>query len=122
MARFCATSGPLWPVASAISALAHRMPAAALCDRCSGFGADLLVGWLDPKDASVGFCGSLYATVDGFDRVRFCPHNGLKSDIEPCLKSATALNRCAIARCAGSPTASTVAAVKIVDSAPVALS
>jgi hypothetical protein len=36
----------------------------------------------------VGFSASLYATVDGFDRVRFCPHNGLKSDIEPCLKSA----------------------------------
>ena len=33
-----------------------------------------------------------------------------------------ALNRCAIARCAGSPTASTVAGVKIVDSARVALS
>lgn len=31
-------------------------------------------------------------------------------------------NRCAIARCAGSPTASTVAAVKTVDSARVALS
>src|SRR3984893_9435923 len=35
---------------------------------------------------------------------------------------AMALNRCAIARCAGSPTASTVAGVKIVDSARVALS
>jgi len=33
-----------------------------------------------------------------------------------------ARNRCAIARCAGSPTTSTVAGVKIVDSARVALS
>ncbi len=35
---------------------------------------------------------------------------------------ANALNRCAIARCAGSPTASTVAGVKIVDGERVALS
>jgi hypothetical protein len=53
---------------------------------------------------------------------RFTPESGLNSDISPCPKSAKALNRCAIARCAGSPTASTVAAVKIVDSARVALS
>ena len=35
------------------------LPATALCDRCSGFGANLLVGSLDPNHAPVGFCGSL---------------------------------------------------------------
>jgi hypothetical protein len=45
---------------------------------------------------------------------------GAPEEIRPV--RANALNRCAIARCAGSPTASTVAGVKIVDSARVALS
>ena len=50
------------------------------------------------------------------------PGNGHSQRRSACLNGAKALNRCAIARCAGSPTASTVAGVKIVDSARVALS
>jgi hypothetical protein len=53
---------------------------------------------------------------------RSTPVSGHYQDRRACLKGAKALNRCAIARCAGSPTASTVAGVKIVDSARVALS
>ena len=56
------------------------------------------------------------------DVFRCSPNNGHRQGRSPCLKGAMALNRCAIARCAGSPTASTVAGVKIVDSARVTLS
>ena len=60
-------------------------------------------------------CGAEADTEVGPDRVK----SGHSSDRPLC---ANALNRCAIARYAGSPTASTVAGVKIVDSARVALS
>jgi len=54
--------------------------------------------------------------------VRFTLGSSRTADIPYRQLCANALNRCAIARCAGSPTASTVAGVKIVDSARVALS
>ncbi len=51
--------------------------------------------------------------VAGVD-VCFGAHLGLRSDIPPCPFGAMARNRCAIARCAGSPTASAVTGGKIV--------
>jgi hypothetical protein len=48
------------------------------------------------------------------DDVCFAAHYGLKSNIALGPKSANARNRCAIARCAGSPTASAVTGGKIV--------
>jgi hypothetical protein len=49
-----------------------------------------------------------------FADVRFGAHYGLRSDIARGPKSARARNRCAIARCAGSPTVSAVTGGKIV--------
>src|SRR3981189_451559 len=45
---------------------------------------------------------------------RFTPESRLNSEIAACPESANARNRCAIARCAGSPTASAVTGGKIV--------
>ena len=48
------------------------------------------------------------------NNVRFAPSSGLSHSVAPLPKCARALNRCAIARYAGSPTASAVTEGKIV--------
>ena len=53
---------------------------------------------------------------DIFRHVRFAPKSDQGTDIPKSTLSANAQNRCAIARCAGSPTASAVTGGKIVDS------
>ena len=46
-------------------------------------------------------------------RVGLAPNSGEKADISRSRRRAKALNRCAIARCAGSPTVSAVTGGKI---------
>jgi hypothetical protein len=60
--------------------------------------------------------------VSAADRCPLCPDSDQIPQRNEMSRRANALNRFAIARCAGGPTASTVAGVKIVDSARVALS
>jgi hypothetical protein len=104
------------------------------CDQRIGYAAGLRPGNMsqigarsaylalrdfDPANVS---CGSFLEVDARLGEVCFAPISGLPQSSLSGPKSAKALNRCAIVRCAGSPTASTVAGVKIVDSARVALS
>src|SRR3981189_1923032 len=60
---------------------------------------------------SFGSIASVWPSVADF---RSSPGSGHRHGRSACLKSANARNRCAIARCAGSPTASAVTGGKIV--------
>ena len=66
--------------------------------------------------------GFLATELGSLGHVCFPPDSDRIADIAGGPVGARALNRCAIARCAGSPTARTVAGVKIGDGARVALS
>ena len=68
-------------------------------------------------------CSGSFASFSRFTSyVRSSPESGGIADIGGRLKSARAQNRCAIARCAGSPTASAVIGGEIVNSGRGALS
>jgi hypothetical protein len=62
------------------------IPAAALCGRYNGFGADLSPPRsLDPKDAPVGFCAQACAYLCQLARVRSWTVTGLRTRQAPAL-------------------------------------
>ena len=66
-----------------------------------------------------------FQPAQGQQRVRpfpLCPESDRQPSQRRMARRANALNRCAIARCAGSPTACTATGVEIVDSVRVVLS
>jgi len=67
-------------------------------------------------------CVAALASQASSFHVCFAPDSDRNADIAEGPSWARALNRCAIARCAGSPTACTATGVEIVDSVRVVLS